>query len=76
MLKKKILKNIDTICDVAGIANDPSSDLNKNYSTKINYSADISLQCLLKNQVLKDIFLIPLVQFMVLIKKRFTKNPR
>ena len=28
----KTFKNIDTICDVAGIANDPSSDLNKNYS--------------------------------------------
>ena len=28
----KDLKNIDIVCDLVGIANDPSSDLNKDYS--------------------------------------------
>lgn len=33
------LKNIDIVCDLVGIANDPSSDLNKDYSKIINCDA-------------------------------------
>jgi nucleoside-diphosphate-sugar epimerase len=35
----KDLKNIDIVCDLVGIANDPSSDLNKDYSKTINCDA-------------------------------------
>ena len=35
----KDLKNIDIVCDLVGIANDPSSDLNKDYSKIINCDA-------------------------------------
>ncbi len=38
-VNKKDFKDIEIVCDLAGIANDPSSDLNKKYSTKINYEA-------------------------------------
>ncbi len=52
-VKKEDFKDIDTICDVAGIANDPSSDLNKNYSTKINYHARYKFAVLAKRSGVK-----------------------
>ena len=46
IVKKDILKinindfkNIDIVCDFIGIANDSSSDINKKYSHKINFSS-------------------------------------
>ena len=35
----KDFKNIDIVCDFIGIANDSSSDINKKYSNKKNFSA-------------------------------------
>jgi nucleoside-diphosphate-sugar epimerase len=36
-VKKKDLKNVDIICDLAAVANDPSCELNKRIAWKINY---------------------------------------
>lgn len=38
-VEDKDFKDVDIVCDLVGIANDPSSDLNKLYSRMINYSA-------------------------------------
>ena len=43
------MKNIDIVCDLVGIANDPSSDLNKDYSKIINCDARYNFAKIAKN---------------------------
>ena len=59
-IKKSILdikindfNNIDIVCDVSGIPNDPSSELNKKYTWKINYYARKKFATLAKRSGIK-----------------------
>ena len=47
------LKNVDIVCDLVGIANDPSSDLNKSYSRIINCDARYKFAKLAKKNGVK-----------------------
>ena len=52
-VKEEDFKDVDIVCDVVGIANDPSSDLNKSYSRLINCDARYKFAKLAKKNGVK-----------------------
>ena len=59
------------MCDLNGISNDPSSELNPKHTWNLNYNDRVNFAKIAKKQKLKGTYLIQLAQFMVLVKNWF-----
>jgi len=53
-VKKKDLKNVDIVCDLAAVANDPSCELDKKITWKINYSGRLKFAKIAKASKVKQ----------------------
>ena len=73
-VKKKDLNGVDIVCDLNGISNDPSSEINSKHTWKINYFGRLKFAEIRLGYL--DIFLILHVLFMALIGKKFLKTQK
>ena len=73
-VKLSDFKNVDIVCDLNGISNDPSSELNPKHTWDLNYNHRINFAKMAKKQKSRDTFLIQHVQFMAITKIKFMKT--